>query len=111
MQSDQHRIHKQGGNHCLDDTNGDGLGAHLLQLMQPELTAHGKGNKAQCRLGQNTHPLHLLHRAEAKTGDFQSTQAVRAQKQTCHQICGYCRQIYKLRKSGHHKTADGSHSQ
>ena len=75
MQANQNDIHHHGGNHCLQNANGDGTAAHSLQLMQTEFVTDGKGNKAQGHLSDNTEGLYLLKTVEAQTGHLQQAQA------------------------------------
>ena len=51
MNQDQHKIHHDRGDHRLQNTDDDGTAAKGLQLAQPELIAHSKGDKAQRHLG------------------------------------------------------------
>ncbi len=53
VQHHQHDVHHNGGDHGLQNANGNGLRAGSPKLAQAELIANGKGDEAQGRLGDN----------------------------------------------------------
>ena len=105
MGCNQGGIHQQRGEHRLDNTHGNGLPAHMPELLQPELISDGKGNKAQSHLGDDVQIGHFLRRVEANIQNVQCADTVGAQKQSGHQIGGHGGKIQLFGQTGHQEPA------
>ena len=93
MQNNQGEVHQNGRDHRLENADGDGLAAHVPELLQTELIADGEGDEAQGHLGNYVQRLHLCGGAEAQAEQLQRADAVGPQQQAGNQIGGYGGQV------------------
>ena len=106
MQDDQGNVHKDGGDHRLQNAHGDGLLAHVLELLQAELIADGEGDEAQGHLAHDIQGGHRFRRAKAQAPQAQRTDAVGSQEQARHQIGGDRGQVQLFGQTAHQQAAD-----
>ncbi len=114
MQGHQGHVHQCGGKHRLGNADGDGLPAHVLELLQAELVADGEGDKAQRHLAEEIQRRHLLRGTEAHARQVQHTDTVGAQQQAGHQIRSHGGQVQLFGHTAHQQAAhqtDGQFNQ
>ena len=106
METHQGDIHQHRGGHGLEDAHGDGLPAHMLELVQAELIADGEGDEAQGHLAHDIQGGHRFRRAKAQAPQAQRTDAVGSQEQARHQIGGDRGQVQLFGQTAHQQAAD-----
>ena len=82
---EQHQEYQQGSGAALENGDDNGLDANFLQVRHFEFAADGIGDEAQCHIGDNGQlGVHFRR---------QCIQHIRANYQTCQQICRNVRQM------------------
>ena len=105
MQDHQGHVYHGSGEYRLRNAHGDGLFAHMLELLQAEFVADGEGNEAQGGLGDDVQGGHLFRRMEPDAQQVQPADAVGPQQQPGHQIGRHRREIQLLGQTGHQEPA------
>ncbi len=108
MQGDQGDIHKDGGNHSLQDTDDGGLLTGLLQGGKAELMTDGKGDETQGHVRDHGQGVHLLRGVEAQAGYAESAQDAGPDQDTGNQVGCDVRQAEFDKKPGHQQAGEQS---
>ena len=104
MNAIQCNVHKDRCNDSLEHGDDRRLLADLLQRIDAELVAHGKGDEAQRDLRDDLKFLDVFQRGEAEAVKTQTAEAKGADQDTADKVGGDRRHVEFLGQSGHHKT-------
>ena len=97
------KIHAHGGGQSLKNADHKGLLADLAQILQAELTADGKGDKAERQLGDHAETLDLSHGGKAEAGNAERTEAKGSDQNAGDEVGGHGGQLDRLKQTGHQK--------
>ena len=103
MEDEQGGVNGQGSRQSLENAHDYGGASCAAQRGQAELTADGKGDKAQGHITDGLKSVHQLKGFEADAGNPQPANEAGAQKHPGDEIGGDVGQMKTLEKTGHHK--------
>ena len=104
MQTDERRINHNRCNNGLEDTDYGSLFTNLFELRDAELVTYCECDKTERNVRDYGVGCNVLVADKADAGNADKSENVRADENTCNEVCGYGRELKKLCHTGEHKS-------